>query len=1085
MSYTYDPDTRQYVADLLLKAIPAYFRTADESPAGREELRRLLTVLAAPLAIARQSIEELHANLFIDTADDWVLRYLAEMVGTTLIFPDADSNRRDIRSTIDFRRRKGTPSMLEEMGETLTAQMVVTQEGWKLVQMTQDLNQLRKERVIPDIRPAILAETESGPLCETHHLVDVRSVSRTSGIFHPKHVAHWAHPTTLFPLEEGYPFGCADPHPNPDSRWAFHPLGAFLPLRVRRPSKSDRTIKTDTVPPMHFRRSPGVWFDQPGRFSVMIGGVAAALATPVEQPTIASTLVAAPVLADGNVSIRLLDFDPERFSGSFKLEVVMVALVAGIPKTVPASSVNVRAFVNLSASGADGYTVVDSGAVDPTHVVMLHLTPIGANSRYFPGCTVEIASDKPAGCLASEDNSVARRGFLCGAMTVRIPATQVRQHRWLYLSLDGSCYEAQENGVGSPKLAVTNGTLAPETLIAQGPGPAWPPTIPGSNPEALTRIPNAPGRGPLVLHGGRVLIPGGATFKPIGVGQDCALVFALRAGAAEYYPFLRLSWTGPDPTTGKWAAIDDAAADTDFNQRLGEIADLREQRIDEVRLLVRFECQRTDGRFAPAEVVWPGYDGVNVLVYLPELRVTAANPNQSWSLLSNMAGASDAVAIAADGSTWNETMSEHSRASMGNIAPIGERVSVQRRVVQQRRLCAWKNENPPVDLLSPTHEGQLDLDVEYGLFSLAGSEEIRPYPEGPPKSIKPPSVTVAFQEGYTDHIGARPAAREPLIDARLETPTRIISGSGRLHRTAPASWFGIARYATLSDALQDVASDPHSTEVIQFEDSATYAAEKIVWPAGVQRLVIQAAERERPNVIVANWTVAANAQYDELAVLGIAWSADAAMVCEFPPAAVYRLRYVSILNEGLTLKFDLTGAAEENVVEITHSLTAGLTLKDSGEMRIADSVVDAGHAPGVEALTANAGDIYIDRSTVFGTVECHSINASECIFANTIVVTDQFKGCVRYSRVTNDLGLPRRHRLAKGVDLKFSSLDRYNPAHARLAVDADRRILTGAEDGGEMGAFHECQLALRYEAYRTRLEESTPAGLITGIIRSE
>jgi hypothetical protein len=34
-----------------------------------------------------------------------------------------------------------------------------------------------------------------------------------------------------------------------------------------------------------------------------------------------------------------------------------------------------------------------------------------------------------------------------------------------------------------------------------------------------------------------------------------------------------------------------------------------------------------------------------------------------------------------------------------------------------------------------------------------------------------------------------------------------------------------------------------------------------------------------------------------------------------------------------------------------------------------------------------------------------------------------------------------------------------------------------------MGAFHDVRLAQRYEGYRRRLEESTPAGLMTGIIR--
>jgi hypothetical protein len=78
--------------------------------------------------------------------------------------------------------------------------------------------------------------------------------------------------------------------------------------------------------------------------------------------------------------------------------------------------------------------------------------------------------------------------------------------------------------------------------------------------------------------------------------------------------------------------------------------------------------------------------------------------------------------------------------------------------------------------------------------------------------------------------------------------------------------------------------------------------------------------------------------------------------------------------------------------------------------------------------------------------------------------------------------LPRIHRVVVDVPLTFVR-DRHDPAHVRLPASGDRRVLAGAEDGGEMGAFHDVHLSLRYEGYRRRLEESTPAGLVTGIIR--
>ena len=231
------------------------------------------------------------------------------------------------------------------------------------------------------------------------------------------------------------------------------------------------------------------------------------------------------------------------------------------------------------------------------------------------------------------------------------------------------------------------------------------------------------------------------------------------------------------------------------------------------------------------------------------------------------------------------------------------------------------------------------------------------------------------------------------------------------------------------------------------------------------------------------WNVAAGSSFDELELLGLAFTATGDATLDLPPAAHYSVSYCSILREGMRLRFDMTGAAEEDLAEVTRCLMAGLELDGPGSLSISDSVIDAGHAPNVVALTATGGEIHLDRSTVFGEVDCRVIHASETIFENTITVTDRFHGCVRYSRVTSDSVLPRIHRIVKDVVPKYVSLDRHNPAHARLAADADRRILAGAEDGGEMGAFHEFQLALRYEGYRRRLEESTPAGLMTGIIR--
>jgi hypothetical protein len=1088
MSYRYDPDTRRRVAEQLFSAVPAYFRSEDQGPAGRDELRQLLHVFAASLGIARQSIEELHANLFIDSSDDWVLRYLADMVGTVLAFPDADSNRRDIRETVAFRRRKGTPRMLEDLGTSLTERVVVTQEGWKLVQMTQDLDLLRPERVLPDLRPTILAETESGPLCATHHLVDIRSISRTTGIFHPRHIAHWAHPTLLFPLEEGFPFDLTDVG-DPDRRFAFHPRGHFGALRARRISSSDTDIKTDRVPPMHFDQSPGLWFGREGRFSVNIAGIPAAVAFQDQQPRLASHRVASPELVDGALSIGLLDHESRQFQAAVRVQVVAVALDAG---DVPdATVVDVRAQIELSTAGAANFLVVNNGAVDPARVVMLRLQPVGPGAPFFPGAVLEIAGEGAVALMAALHPDDARQGMLRGALVVRIPAALLSIDRWFFISMDGSAFEAQSTtppaalDVAVTTLSNGDRVLPRQQLLTEGPGPAWPPTPPSADPSPLTKIPNAPDRGPRILHGGRVVVPAGVSFDDIAAGQTSSLIFALRLGVSvpEYEPFLRVTWTGPSPDNATWAAIDAAAAVTPLDDRLGGIAALRESRLDESRLLVRFECEQGDARLTPAELAWPGYDGRNTLVYLPELAATPGNPIAAWTPGAGVAGVSGAVSVADDGSTWDELISANARQSIGQYAPLAEYATARRRRVRYRRLCAWLNEVPPLQMLPGTIDGQVDVDVEHGLFALSANEAIPPYQAGPAGPPVPPSLTVMYQDGYTAHVGARPAAREPVIDERLHTPTRIVSASGRLQTSAPATWFALPRYTSIGDALDDIALAPQQTEVVQFEDSATYEGETITWPAGPDQLIIQAAERERPTVVVSTWTVPAGVSYESLEILGVSWDADADAVFAFPPFAGARLRYFSILRDGMTLRFDLTGTAEDDRVEIGHALTGGLELTGAGSLLISDTVVDAGSQPGAVAIAAADGEVYLDRATVFGLVSCRVMHASEAMFDRTVTVTDRFRGCVRYSRVTGDSVLPRIHRVVEDVTLAFVSRDRHDPSHARLAVDADRRVLAGAEDGGEMGAFHGVHLALRYEGYRRRLEESTPAGLMAGIIR--
>lgn len=59
-------------------------------------------------------------------------------------------------------------------------------------------------------------------------------------------------------------------------------------------------------------------------------------------------------------------------------------------------------------------------------------------------------------------------------------------------------------------------------------------------------------------------------------------------------------------------------------------------------------------------------------------------------------------------------------------------------------------------------------------------------------------MTSDYEDGATLHVGARPAAREPVLDMRLDTPTRLVSGSGHLH-----AWSHEAPFPQWAAAIRD------------------------------------------------------------------------------------------------------------------------------------------------------------------------------------------------------------------------------------------------------------------------------------------
>src|SRR5579872_1557088 len=111
-----------YYADKLWNLLPAIYRTLDtDTYDSSGPLREMVNRIGKQTAIVRRSIDRLWEDQSIETCDDWVIPYIADLLATKLVASlDARGQRLDVAKTIYFRRRKGTVAVLEEIAADIT-----------------------------------------------------------------------------------------------------------------------------------------------------------------------------------------------------------------------------------------------------------------------------------------------------------------------------------------------------------------------------------------------------------------------------------------------------------------------------------------------------------------------------------------------------------------------------------------------------------------------------------------------------------------------------------------------------------------------------------------------------------------------------------------------------------------------------------------------------------------------------------------------------------------------------------------------------------------------------------------------------
>jgi hypothetical protein len=256
--------------EALFRRLPAIYRIRDAEHG--DAMRALMGVLDEVREALQADMAALYENWFIETCAEWLVPYLADLVSAPLNKPVGEkgvySQRAYVANTIGYRRRKGTPYVLESLGRDVSLWPVKAVEFWQRLEWSQNLNHLRfhpeANPVLPSTLPARPLHPQSvaqvgtfcvrdigacdridSPFDTSSRSVDIRPLSQTQGRFGIRNIGLFAYRLQSYPLRgirlrrsRDYADG-----------FHFHPCGLPSPLFTNpRPAPADTRPGPEAFP---------------------------------------------------------------------------------------------------------------------------------------------------------------------------------------------------------------------------------------------------------------------------------------------------------------------------------------------------------------------------------------------------------------------------------------------------------------------------------------------------------------------------------------------------------------------------------------------------------------------------------------------------------------------------------------------------------------------------------------------------------------------------------------------------------------------------------------------------------------------
>lgn len=404
-------------------------------------------------------------------------------------------------------------------------------------------------------------------------------------------------------------------------------------------------------------------------------------------------------------------------------------------------------------------------------------------------------------------------------------------------------------------------------------------------------------------------------------------------------------------------------------------------------------------------------------------------------------------------------------------------------------LSDWRNPRPTPDW----RWAEVAVDPETGRLLFAEADPER-------------RVRVDYSYGSSFDLGGGPYPRDDRPDDFRQAGWRAIVDSDQPSGIAE----GALRFDSLADALAAWrAAEPTTTghAVIRIDDNGHHPlGEELLELASNRRVTFRARERCWPHVS-ADLTVRGPSG-SRLELDGVGFGGRL-MLQGDPSLKLHHCTLYPPRGAAAIEHFEDEGPCRGEV-EIDHSIVVGCIRLPPGlsGFTLVDSVIDGGggeaiggrgdHRPPAspsKAAVDGGGHLptgpaaHIERSTIFGLVSLLQLRyVANTLFTGVLSTARTRQGEAYNCYFVNGSTTPRRHQCLEGPRTEaggwlrpaFTSTTYGQPGYAQLGP-CSGAILTGGEQGNEIGVFHRLSQGDRLANLQTVLDEHLPAGFTSRI----